>query len=77
MTLTATATPQRIKEIISSLGIHNATVIETNPTEHFFKLKWQLSKGDDKLQAIWEPLIDELKAKWEFKPNFKCLFNHQ
>ena len=32
MTLTATATPQRIKEILSSLGVHNPTVIETNPT---------------------------------------------
>ena len=38
MTLTATATPQRIKEILSGLGINNPTVIETNPTQHFFKL---------------------------------------
>ena len=32
LTATVTATPQRIKEIQSSLGIHNPTVIETNPT---------------------------------------------
>ena len=65
LALTATATPKKRKEIQSNLGMHNPVVIEANPNRPniFLESKKQLGKGDDRLQAILEPLVEELKTK--------------
>ena len=55
LALTATATPERRKEIQSSLEMHNPVVIEKNPNRPniFLESKKQPGKGnDDRLQAI-------------------------
>ena len=65
LALTATATPQRKKEIASSLGMHNHVIIESNPDRPniFFETRKRSDKGEGKLQIILEPLINELKEK--------------
>ena len=54
LALTATATPERRKEIQSSLGMHNPVVIEENPNRPniFLESKKQPGKGNDDRQAI-------------------------
>jgi hypothetical protein len=65
LALTATATTQRKKEIASSLGMHNHVIIESNPDRSniFFESKERSAKGEGKLKAILEPLVNELKEK--------------
>ena len=55
----------RKKEIALSLGMYNPVIIESNPVRPniFFESKQRSSKGEDKLLAILEPLITELKVK--------------
>ena len=65
LALTATATPQRKKEIASSLEMHNHVIIESNPDRPniFFETRKRSDKGEGKLQIILELLINELKEK--------------
>lgn len=65
LALTATATAQTKKDIAASLGIHEPVIIETNPDRHniYYESQRRDDRGDGKLQAILEPLVNELKEK--------------
>jgi superfamily II DNA helicase RecQ len=63
--MTATATLQMKNNITTSLGLIDPTHIEISPDcpNIFFSSLPRSDRGDDKLQPILTPLIEELKVK--------------
>ena len=65
LAMTATATSQMKKDIATTLGLIDPIHIEASPDRPniFFSAVPRPNRGDDKLQPILCPLIEELKAK--------------
>ena len=65
LSLTTTATHCRKREICDSLGLINPSIIEVNPDRRniYFAAEKRPNRGDDKLDKILNPLVDELRQK--------------
>ena len=65
LALTATATEETKKEIAASLGMPDPVVIGSNPERPniFYASHQRADRGEGKLDAILEPLLNELKDK--------------
>ena len=63
--LTATATKKTRTEIIESLGMFNPTEIVVNPDRPniYFSSSARPDRGDEKLNDILRPLVDQLKGE--------------
>ena len=63
--MTATATKQMKKDISDGLGLIDPVHIEVCPDHPniFIIFQKRLDRGDDKLQPILRPLLEELKAQ--------------
>ena len=64
LAMTATATLKTKKDIATSLGLIGAVQIKESPDHPniFFSALPRPDRGDDKLEPILSPLIEELKA---------------
>ena len=84
LAMTATATSQIIKDIATTLGLIDPIHIEASPDRPniFFSAVPRPNRGDDKLQPILCPLIEELKTfgfpsdnnLWQLESHWRMFF---